>query len=403
MIVRRTERLCFNRSHLYTMKKPFTAKIAAGASFRKIYSMPGGGRVPPAMVAARSRTYPCHPRPSAFRKAQYRFPGMSWRTIFPLPPQTMKPGAGTPALPGNGNTSAQTADICHQLPHVFLPRGPARAETHGTVGGVLPAQVGKAVLLPQLIQDVIGHRDELLVRPAGNGERQSPGAAEIPEHHGQTVRVGPQAEIKAVTEQLQKLDAQKPPFREPAALLLGNVAEILLQGIMAQHQGFPEQGADLRAADVKGVAEGGNCRQIQIIAFIAQAVAEARAVHIQVQPPAAADFGNLLKFPPGINGPQLRRLGNINHPGLRHMFMGLVVPMGVPRILNLPGRQLPVQGWNGGNLVAARLHRSRLMDVDMARIRAQHALMGAQGRRNHREIGLGSSNEEMNVQVRSAA
>lgn len=93
MIIRRTERLCFNRSHLYTMKKPFTAKIAAGASFRKIYSMPGGGRVPPAMVAARSRTYPCHPCPSTFRKAQYRFPGMSRRTIFPLPPQTMNPGA----------------------------------------------------------------------------------------------------------------------------------------------------------------------------------------------------------------------------------------------------------------------------------------------------------------------
>ena len=32
---------------------------------------------------------------------------MSRRTIFPLPPQTMKPGAGTPALPVASGTNQQ--------------------------------------------------------------------------------------------------------------------------------------------------------------------------------------------------------------------------------------------------------------------------------------------------------
>lgn len=85
------------------------------------------------------------------------------------------------------------------------------------------------------------------------------------------------------------------------------------------------------------------------------------------------------------------------------MLMGIVIPMGVPSLLNLPCRQLSVRGGDGENLMAASLHRARLMDVDMARIRAQHALMGTQSRCNHREIGLGFSNEEMNIQVRSAA
>lgn len=186
--------------------------------------------------------------------------------------------------PESRKTSAQAADIRDQLQDVFLTRGPAGAEAHGTVGCILPAQIGKAVLLPEFVQNGIGHRDELLVRPAGNGKNQSPGTAKIPEHHGQPVRMRSQAEIKAVPEQLQKLDAQKPAFRQPATLLFHNVTKILLQGVMTQDESFSEQGADLRAADVKSVAEEGDLRQIQIVPFITQAVAEARAVHVQVQP-----------------------------------------------------------------------------------------------------------------------
>ena len=118
---------------------------------------------------------------------------------------------------------------------------------------------------------------------------------------------------------------------------------------MPQNQGFTKQSAYLRAADVKSIAKGGNRRQIQVIVLIAQAVAEACSVHIQIQPPPAANSGNFLKFLPGINGAQFGWLGNINHPGLRHMLTGLVIPVGMPRLLNLPGRQLPVRGRNGYN------------------------------------------------------
>lgn len=67
--------------------------------------------------------------------------------------------------------------------------------------------------------------------------------------------MGAQPEIKAVAEQLQELNAQKPPFRKTAALLLGDVTEILLQGLMPQNQGFTKQSAYLRAADVKSIAK----------------------------------------------------------------------------------------------------------------------------------------------------
>ena len=53
--------------------------------------------------------------------------------------------------------------------------------------------------------------------------------------------MGAQPEIKAVAEQLQELNAQKPPFRKTAALLLGDVTEILLQGLMPQNQASPNR------------------------------------------------------------------------------------------------------------------------------------------------------------------
>ena len=68
--------------------------------------------------------------------------------------------------------------------------------------------------------------------------------------------MGAQPEIKAVAEQLQELNAQKPPFRKTPALLLGDVTKILLQGLMPQNQGFTKQSAYLRAADVKSIAKG---------------------------------------------------------------------------------------------------------------------------------------------------
>lgn len=193
-----------------------------------------------------------------------------------------------PGIAGRREISAQAGDIRHQFPHVFLSGGPAHAEAHRAVGFILPAQIGKAVFPPQLLQNGIRHRDKLLVRSTGKGKRQPSGTAKIPQHHSQAVRMGAQPEIKAVAEQLQELNAQKPPFRKTPALLLGDVTKILLQGLMPQNQGFTKQSAYLRAADVKSIAKGGNRRQIQVIVLIAQAVAEACSVHIQIQPPPAA-------------------------------------------------------------------------------------------------------------------
>ncbi|MPM80409.1 hypothetical protein SDC9_127456 [bioreactor metagenome] len=53
--------------------------------------------------------------------------------------------------------------------------------------------------------------------------------------------------------------------------------------------------------------------------------------------------------------------------------------------------------------MSRRFDGSAFMNVDMAGFGRNHSLMGPQGGRNHREVGLGAANEEMDVHILSFA
>lgn len=245
MIVRRTERLCFNRSHLYTMKKPFTAKIAAGASFRKIYSMRAEDASPrPWLRTVKDISVPSPP---------FRIPESS----IPLPRD--EPENDLPPAPADNETRCRYPGAPRKREHLstngrYLPSTPARlppawpssCRNARYCGRGPPAQVGKAVLLPQLIQDVIGHRDELLVVPLATGSAvpwrgRNPGASR-PDgprgppggnkgRHGTAPETGcPEASLSRAGRPSAWQCSGNPP-----------------SGLMAQHQAS-RTGADLRAA-----------------------------------------------------------------------------------------------------------------------------------------------------------
>ena len=74
------------------------------------------------------------------------------------------------------------------------------------------------------------------------------------------------------------------------------------------------------------------------------------------------------------------------------------------RCLHLRGADFAV-GCRGKReyLVTGRLHSARLVHVDVSRFRAQRALVRAQNRRNHRRVRLRAADEEVHVDVVSAA
>ena len=67
--------------------------------------------------------------------------------------------------------------------------------------------------------------------------------------------------------------------------------------------------------------------------------------------------------------------------------------------LHLAGAYLAVLRRKGQDLVSGRLNGAGLMDVNMGGHSAHHALMGPEGRCNHRHVGLGPSHQEVYVSI----
>ena len=66
---------------------------------------------------------------------------------------------------------------------------------------------------------------------------------------------------------------------------------------------------------------------------------------------------------------------------------------------NLLCGDFPVLSRQPEDLVARGLHGTGFVDIDVGRIRPNHALMGPQGGIDDRQIGLSTANQEMNVQI----
>ena len=66
---------------------------------------------------------------------------------------------------------------------------------------------------------------------------------------------------------------------------------------------------------------------------------------------------------------------------------------------DLGGIDFSIRMRQGKDLMSRGFHRSRLMTVNMAGLRADHSLMGPKPRRDHRHIGLCASDQEMDRQL----
>ena len=73
--------------------------------------------------------------------------------------------------------------------------------------------------------------------------------------------------------------------------------------------------------------------------------------------------------------------------------------MGQDAAAHLLRRNLSVRVRQPEYLVARCLDGSGLMDIDMGGIRAQYALVRPQGCGDHRQVGLGTAHQKVNVQA----
>ena len=86
---------------------------------------------------------------------------------------------------------------------------------------------------------------------------------------------------QVILKQLLKLDSQKPPFCQHSASLLYHKAEIRLQFLSSDYQGFSKQSAVFGSSNVKDVCKAGNICQGKIINGACKGSSHAGAVHEQ--------------------------------------------------------------------------------------------------------------------------
>lgn len=152
-----------------------------------------------------------------------------------------------------------------QLLCFFRRRGPARRQADDGVILVirLPEAVGD--FFGERFELVIGHDDENLV---GRGLEEEAIAVLL---QGPANRAGcldgggADLLVEAVREQRVKLQAEQPAFGEQGAVLLHDREEMRRAVLFGEDDGLAEESAAFRAADVEGIAAGGDEWQAHVV------------------------------------------------------------------------------------------------------------------------------------------
>lgn len=197
-----------------------------------------------------------------------------------------------------------------------------------------------------------------------------------------------------------ELNAQQTPLGQHPAALLDEIPEILLERRRRDDDRLAEKRAHLGPADIKNVAQTRQVGQSQPVLRRGQPVAETGAVQKKREPAGAAGRAQGLQLFPGIDRAVLGRVGNIDHAGLNQMLAVAVVPVRAEGIQYLGGGDFSIRGREREHLVACGFDGARLVDVNMSRGGAQHALMRAEQGGNDGGVGLRAAHEEVDGGVR---
>ena len=177
--------------------------------------------------------------------------------------------------------------------------------------------------------------------------------------------MGGDLEIEVIGHQCVKLDAQQSSLGQHAAVLLDEVAEILVDGGIHDDNRLAEQRAHLGAANVEHITQSCQILHGHIVAFCFQTVTQPGTVQKQVQPQFPAGFGQCFQFRQRIKGAQLGGIGNVHQLRLYGMLGGSVGQMGMDRLRHLLCCDFAVLMGHPEHLVSRGLHGAGFMDIDM--------------------------------------
>ena len=97
--------------------------------------------------------------------------------------------------------------------------------------------------------------------------------------------------VQIILHQGTELETQQAAFGKHTTVLLDEVTEILLNGRIGNHDSFPKQCADLRAANVEHIAKSCNVRHCDVVVRCCQAISQSGTVHEQIKTQLPAGVG----------------------------------------------------------------------------------------------------------------
>ena len=195
----------------------------------------------------------------------------------------------------------------------------------------------------------------------------------VPQAEGHVIGVAGHVKVQAILQQRLELDAQQAALGQHGAPLLHVPAEVVVRGV--HHQGLTEEGAVLGAADVEGIRQCRQVREGQVIVRRGEGGTQPGTVQEQEQAVSVAASSQSGQLGLGVNGADLRGVGDIHHFGGDHVLRAVVF---CQDRLHQGGGQLAVGRIDGADLVAGGLNSAGLMGIDVGGMGADDRLIGLQ-------------------------
>ncbi len=263
------------------------------------------------------------------------------------------------------------------------------------MGEVDAAPELEEVLLAQGGNLVVGEDREELVRRGVREEFAAEGFQPVAKADGLRHGVAADFVVKAVAEELRKLDAEQPSLGKHPALALNHVTEVVVDVRVVDDKGFADQAAHLRPADVEDIREPREVFNGDVVAVGSERRGQAGAVHVERDAELMTDFADGGQFFLAVERAELGRLADVDEAGLDFVLVGLVVIVGADQAFDLFGVDLAVLRGDGQNFVTGAFDRAGFMYGNVARGRGNRALIGTERRGDDGDIRRGPADHEV--------
>ena len=246
----------------------------------------------------------------------------------------------------------------------------------------------------ELFHPAVFYGEEDLVRGGVEVEGDPYGGECFIDLFGIEVGGAPHLNIEAILEKIVKLDAEEPAFGEECAMLFDHGEEVQDEVRVRDHDGFAEECAAFRAADIEDVCEASKVFEGDVICGASEGVGEAGSIDEERKMVPAADGRNVCQLFFGIEGAPFGRFGNVDHAWMYHVIPVVVGNEIGDVVIDRFGGQLAFLRGKGKHFVTTPLNGAGFMDIHMAAVGGDDAFIRAEDADAHGGIGLGAADED---------